>query len=94
MAMAILTQSWHRISGSAPGQIYVALNKGDGTLGAMNLVVQGIDYPYMSSINVADVNADGKPDLLLYSYGQVAIYQGNGDGTFSAAPGGAVRHRI
>ncbi len=72
--------------GSAPGQIYVAMNNGDGTLGAMNVVVQGIDYPYLSAINVADLNADGKPDLLVYSYGQVAVYQGNGDGTFAAAP--------
>jgi Bacterial Ig-like domain (group 3)/FG-GAP-like repeat len=73
-------------TGSTPGQVYVALNQGDGTLGSMNLVAQGIDYPYLSSINVADVNADGKPDLLLYSYGQIAIYQGNGDGTFATAP--------
>jgi Bacterial Ig-like domain (group 3)/FG-GAP-like repeat len=73
-------------TGSAPGQVYVALNQGNGTLGAAKLAVQGIDYPYLEAIDIADMNADGNPDLLLYSYGQIAIYKGNGDGTFSAGP--------
>jgi Bacterial Ig-like domain (group 3)/FG-GAP-like repeat len=68
---------------SEVGQIYVALNNGDGTLGAAKAVVQNIDYPFLSVINVADMNADGNPDLLVYTSGQVAIYAGKGDGTFS-----------
>jgi hypothetical protein len=73
-------------SQSNPGLVYVALNDGSGALGSANAVIRNIDYPFLSAINVADVNADGKQDLLVYTSGQVAIYSGNGDGTFSAGP--------
>ncbi|MGC9990666.1 MAG: FG-GAP-like repeat-containing protein, partial [Terriglobales bacterium] len=41
---------------------------------------------FTTSVAVADVNGDGKPDLLLTNYGSgVAVLLGNGDGTFQAA---------
>ena len=73
-------------NGSDPGAVYVALNKGDGTLGPANPVIQQISAPLLASINVADVNGDGKADMLVYSLGALSVYAGNGDGTFQAAP--------
>ena len=39
-----------------------------------------------SSVAVADVNGDGKPDLVVANYGSntVSVLLGNGDGTFQA----------
>jgi hypothetical protein len=54
--------------------ISVLLGKGDGTFPTHSDIGQG----YASVIAVADVNGDGKPDLILA--GQVML--GNGDGTF------------
>ena len=39
------------------------------------------------SVAIADVNGDGKPDLLVANYnsGTIGVLLGNGDGTFKAA---------
>jgi hypothetical protein len=63
------------------GSVYVALGKGDGSL-------QNPTAPALSNLlgasllSLGDFNKDGKPDLLVYGYGQVGVFPGNGDGTF------------
>ena len=83
-----------------PGLIGVLLGNGDGTFQtAATYSPAGYGT---SSIAVADVNGDGKPDLLVANQcaeicefdgeGSVGLLLGNGDGTFQAAltydPGG------
>jgi hypothetical protein len=78
---------------SCTSEVGVLLGNGDGTFQAAQTFSPGGTYP--GSILVADVNGDGKPDLLVAShcasssadcsYGSVGIFLGNGDGTFKAA---------
>ncbi|MGB9232931.1 MAG: VCBS repeat-containing protein, partial [Terriglobales bacterium] len=72
------------------GVISVLLGNGDGTFqAAVNYNSSGYDA---YSIAVADVNGDGKPDLLVANYcasscsngGGISVLLGNGDGTFQA----------
>jgi hypothetical protein len=62
----------------------VFLGNGDGTF-------QKLQTSTDASGSVADVNSDGKPDILALSYGSgfssiiVSLLLGNGDGTFQAA---------
>ena len=73
------------------GSISVLLGNGDGTFQAA--VPYGSGGEYASSIAVADVNGDGKPDLLVANEcasnpcanGSVSVLLGNGDGTFRTA---------
>ena len=71
------------------GNVEVLLGKGDGTFQT------AVSYPYngnqATSVVVADVNRDGKPDILLAiacanspqcTIGGVGVLLGNGDGTF------------
>jgi hypothetical protein len=58
--------------------VYVQLG-GPGGFGARKVSVTG-NRPSVAA--VADVNRDGKPDLLLRGYPNLAIALGNGDGTF------------
>jgi len=83
--------------GCAPGDgvVGVLLGNGDGTFQPVQTYDSG-GY-VASSIAVADVNGDGKPDLVVANwcqvdtgctsadYGVVAVLLGNGDGTFQAA---------
>ena len=71
--------------------INVFLSKGDGTFSTAPGITTSI-YPY--AIAVGDFNHDGKldiavatPQFAVSSPGQLFIYLGNGDGTFTAAPG-------
>ncbi len=67
------------------GGIYVLVNNGDGTF------QQKGHYLLASpdSVAIADVNGDGKPDLVAGLYGNpsgtIAVLLGNGDGTFQSA---------
>src|SRR5207342_2324983 len=58
------------------GKIYLLLGKGDGGLGSPKAVADGGGF-----LTPADVNGDGKLDLVTYSS---AILLGNGNGTFQA----------
>lgn len=71
--------------------ICILLSNGDGTFTAAPSIPTSI-YPYV--IAVGDFNHDGKLDIAVAtpqsavtSPGQLFIYLGNGDGTFTAAPG-------
>jgi FG-GAP-like repeat/Abnormal spindle-like microcephaly-assoc'd, ASPM-SPD-2-Hydin/FG-GAP repeat len=72
--------------------IGVLLGNGDGTFQPVVTYSSGGGYP--SSVAVADVNGDGKPDILVANgsscyacndMGLVGVLLGNGDGTFQPA---------
>src|SRR5258708_29411823 len=77
------------------GSVSVLLGNGNGTFQAPLTYASGGSFLY--SVAVADVNRDGKPDLVLAnvcanigggfcsSEGAVGVLLGNGDGTFQAA---------
>ena len=61
----------------------VLLGNGDGTF--QRVVTYDSGGGYAESIAVADVNGDGKPDLLVANYSsQLGVLLGNGDGTFQS----------
>ncbi len=77
------------------GVVSVLLGNGDGTFKTNVNYSLDEQLPYSlvaSSVAVADVNGDGKPDLLVANENNVAVLLGNGDGTFQTAstysPGG------
>jgi hypothetical protein len=74
------------------GEVGVLLGNGDGTFQAPVAYSSGGYYAH--AVVVADVNGDGKPDLLVAnecesadncSAGGISVLLGNGDGTFQAA---------
>ena len=65
------------------GTVDVLLGNGDGTFQPAVAYGSGGEFP--SSVVVADVNGDGKLDLLVANYGTVGVLLGNGDGTFQTA---------
>lgn len=65
----------------AGGGVGVLLGNGDGTF--QTALTQQLNGPFAFSIAVADVNKDGKPDLVVSSRG-IQILLGHGDGTFQA----------
>ena len=66
------------------GMVGVLLGNGDGTFQPAKSYSSGGGGA--RSIAVADVNGDGKPDLLVANFsGSVGVLLGNGDGTFQAA---------
>jgi hypothetical protein len=64
--------------------IMVFLGNGDGTF--QKPILTGTGAEYLGSIVVADVNGDGKPDLLVQGNADFQVFLGKGDGTFSALP--------
>jgi len=61
-------------------QVYLQLGNGDGTFQALTAVISG-----SGSLAAADVNGDGKLDLIVdESSTLLEIYLGNGDGTFAS----------
>jgi hypothetical protein len=71
------------------GQVSVMLGDGDGTFGTATVFETGVDCTW--SVQVADVNGDGKPDLVAASgasnlgFGSASVLLGRGDGTFATA---------
>ena len=70
---------------SGGGLVSVLLGNGDGTF--QPAVVYGSGGEWASSLAVADVNGDGKPDIVVANYldTTVGVLLGNGDGTFQPA---------
>jgi hypothetical protein len=75
------------IAGSTVG---VLLGNGDGTFQTAVTYASGGDYAF--SVAVADVNEDGRPDLVVancslgcFTTGVVSVLLGNGNGTFQKA---------
>ncbi len=75
------------------GAVGVLLGNGDGTFQTAMAYSSG-GYVFATSVAVADVNGDGKPDLLVTntcaisddcSNGSVTVLLNNGDGTFQTA---------
>jgi len=66
---------------TVPGPLVVMLGSGNGSFQAP--MVTSLDQ-LAASIQVADLNGDGKPDLILANTGPVTIRLGNGDGTFQS----------
>jgi hypothetical protein len=63
------------------------LNNGNGTFGAAKAMDFGKNIA-LNGMGVGDFNRDGIPDVALsnsYSNGEIAIFLGNGDGTFTEA---------
>jgi hypothetical protein len=82
------------INCASGGTVGVLLGDGDGTF--QTVVTYGTGAYYTLSLAVADVNGDGKPDLLVANQcvnyddgcsgsGAVGVLLGNGDGTFQPA---------
>jgi hypothetical protein len=73
------------------GSVGVLLGNGDGTFQAVVTYASGGGFP--SSVALADVNGDGKLDLIVANecspgdceYSLVSVLLGNGDGTFQPA---------
>jgi len=67
------------------GAVAVLLGNGDGTFQTATEYLSGGSYPY--SLKVADLNGDGKLDLVAANSdsGTVGVLLGRGDGTFRAA---------
>ena len=70
------------------GAVGVLLGNGDGTFQAAVIYPSGgiASFSGATSVAVADVNGDGRPDVLVGNYfsGTVGVLLGNGDGTFQA----------
>lgn len=67
------------VDGTPPQSILIFLGKGDGTFQSPLSITPGSSF---SNFVVADVNNDGKPDLVTEDGEALVVYLGNGDGTF------------
>ena len=65
----------------AAGAVYVSLNSGNGQFAAPVAYVNGSSP---AAVAVADVNKDGKPDLIVEDANGIDVLFGKGDGTFGA----------
>ncbi|HEY2586148.1 MAG TPA: FG-GAP-like repeat-containing protein [Tepidisphaeraceae bacterium] len=74
---------------ASSGTVSVLIGNGNGTFQAQRTFATsfvGEGNPEPMSVAVADVNGDGKPDLVVAnsSFNEVVVLLGNGDGTFQA----------
>ena len=85
LVMANACVSYSSCNSQDAGSVSVLLGKGDGTF--QTGVTYGSGGITASSVAAADVNGDGKPDILVANWigsgnGVVGVLLGNGDGTF------------
>jgi hypothetical protein len=66
----------------------VLIGKGDGTftVGSPLPVNTSLFFDEFGNTAVGDVNKDGKLDVVVSQPGYIAVFYGNGDGTFTAGP--------
>ena len=84
LVVAIYCASISNCNPVGPGAVSVLLGNGDGTFQAA--VPYGSGGNGAQSVAVADVNGDGKPDVLAANFsGTVGVLLGNGNGTFQTA---------
>jgi hypothetical protein len=84
--------------GASPQSISVLLGNGDGTFQSpvsYTAMTSFPAFPQLSSLAVADLNADGTPDVVVTSHEMdttfgVYVFLGKGDGTLSNATGYAL----
>lgn len=69
--------------------VQVSLSNGDGTFQAPKSVLQTLG---VTQLLLADLNGDGKIDLIASGGGSLISYLGKGDGTFGPATGTTVAH--
>src|SRR4051812_18465972 len=62
------------------GTIYVAKGKANGSLETPSMILSNIFGAYL--LGLGDFNKDSKVDLIVYGFGQVAVFPGKGNGTF------------
>jgi len=79
----VLSSAIYEMTGTTPLGIIVLLGRGDGSFEPWKAVVPGVN---VTAFALADLNHDGKPDLVFSVSGGVSVALGNGDGTF-ASPG-------
>jgi hypothetical protein len=65
------------------GSIFVHFNQGNGTMGPATTLAIGVQYWY---VQLADVNGDGRPDILGVGNGQVYAAMGTSSGPAPFAP--------
>jgi hypothetical protein len=75
------------VTGIVGNNVSVRLGNGDGTV----MITPRYGAGGVAA-GVADLNADGIPDLVTVSGGTVSVYLGNGDGTFQSAVNYDVGH--
>jgi Bacterial Ig-like domain (group 3)/FG-GAP-like repeat len=74
------------IPANIAGALYLYLGNGDGTFQPATLLsISGSSFP--AGVDIADVNADGKSDVVITDFrtGNLLILLGNGDGTFQSS---------
>jgi hypothetical protein len=76
----LLVTNWSTNEGNFNGNVGVLLGNGDGTF--QPAVIYDSGGPGAFSVAVADVNGDGKPDVVVGNRIGLGVLLGDGDGTF------------
>lgn len=80
----LIASNWCVTSGDcASGTISVLLGNGDGTF--QPAVTYGTGGQFSSPVQIADLNKDGKLDLVVANMESIGVLLGNGNGTFQTA---------